>query len=197
MLQTNNLLSNILHHSTCAACGHLWMMKTTIACMVWQRTSKLVLARNCRGEAVVLAWIVLVCSGNECDKWRNSFNFKLCSSMVRFSFLVYNRYLVLKSWWSTNYVTDWWEEFVYLRGRSPIMVNSNFYGTDAILLHPTNLQAARAANVTHAAFLFRRLVDRQQLQPVRTVLIIHQPLLPLLTGWLAMLYLYEMIWDGS
>ena len=78
---------------------------------------------------------------------------------------------MLKSWWSTNYVTDWWEEFVYLRGRSPIMVNSNFYGTDAILLHPTHLQAARAANVTHAAFLFRRLVDRQQLQPVRTVVI--------------------------
>lgn len=47
------------------------------------------------------------------------------------------------------------------------MVNSNFYGTDAILLRPTRIQAARAANVTHAAFLFRRLVDRQQLQPVR------------------------------
>lgn len=38
------------------------------------------------------------------------------------------RYLLLKSWWSTNYVTDWWEEYVYLRGRSPIMVNSNYYG---------------------------------------------------------------------
>ncbi|XP_037788959.1 carnitine O-palmitoyltransferase 1, liver isoform-like [Penaeus monodon] len=76
------------------------------------------------------------------------------------------RYLLLKSWWATNYVTDWWEEFVYLRGRSPIMVNSNFYGTDAILLRPTRIQAARAANVTHAAFLFRRLVDRQQLQPI-------------------------------
>ncbi|XP_069936378.1 carnitine O-palmitoyltransferase 1, liver isoform isoform X1 [Cherax quadricarinatus] len=76
------------------------------------------------------------------------------------------RYLVLKSWWASNYVTDWWEEFVYLRGRSPIMVNSNFYGTDAILLHPTQIQAARAANVTHAAFLFRRLIDNQQLKPI-------------------------------
>ncbi|KAK7080790.1 Carnitine O-palmitoyltransferase 1, liver isoform [Halocaridina rubra] len=76
------------------------------------------------------------------------------------------RYLVLKSWWATNYVTDWWEEFVYLRGRSPLMVNSNFYGTDAILLHPTHLQAARAGNVAHAAFLFRRLIERQQLQPI-------------------------------
>lgn len=25
-------------------------------------------------------------------------------------------------------VSDWWEEYVYLRGRSPIMVNSNYYG---------------------------------------------------------------------
>ena len=25
-------------------------------------------------------------------------------------------------------VTDWWEQYVYLRGRSPIMINSNFYG---------------------------------------------------------------------
>lgn len=24
-------------------------------------------------------------------------------------------------------VSDWWEEYIYLRGRSPIMVNSNFY----------------------------------------------------------------------
>uniref|UniRef100_A0A673ABX4 Carnitine O-palmitoyltransferase 1, muscle isoform n=1 Tax=Sphaeramia orbicularis TaxID=375764 RepID=A0A673ABX4_9TELE len=37
------------------------------------------------------------------------------------------RYLVLKSWWATNYVSDWWEEYIYLRSRGPIMVNSNFY----------------------------------------------------------------------
>ncbi|XP_076050360.1 carnitine O-palmitoyltransferase whd [Oratosquilla oratoria] len=76
------------------------------------------------------------------------------------------RYLFLKSWWATNYVSDWWEEFVYLRGRSPIMVNSNFYGIDAILIHPTKIQSARAANVTHSAFLFRRCIDRQQIQPI-------------------------------
>ena len=33
------------------------------------------------------------------------------------------RYLALKSWVSANYVSDWWEEYVYLRGRSPIMVS--------------------------------------------------------------------------
>ncbi|KAL7643720.1 UNVERIFIED_CONTAM: hypothetical protein RMT77_005726 [Armadillidium vulgare] len=78
----------------------------------------------------------------------------------------FQRYLVLKSWWATNYVSDWWEEFVYLRGRSPLMVNSNFYGTDAILIHPTHLQCARAANVCHLAFIFRRLIDRQTLGPI-------------------------------
>uniref|UniRef100_A0A8C2Q343 Carnitine O-palmitoyltransferase 1, muscle isoform n=1 Tax=Cyprinus carpio TaxID=7962 RepID=A0A8C2Q343_CYPCA len=37
------------------------------------------------------------------------------------------KHLKLKSWWATNYVSDWWEEYIYLRGRDPIMVNSNFY----------------------------------------------------------------------
>uniref|UniRef100_A0A8C1HBW3 Carnitine palmitoyltransferase 1A2b n=1 Tax=Cyprinus carpio carpio TaxID=630221 RepID=A0A8C1HBW3_CYPCA len=38
------------------------------------------------------------------------------------------KYLKLKALWATNYVSDWWEEYVYLRSRSPIMVNSNYYG---------------------------------------------------------------------
>ncbi|CAI4231368.1 unnamed protein product [Auanema sp. JU1783] len=75
------------------------------------------------------------------------------------------RYLVLKSWLSTNYVTDWWEEFVYMRQRSPIMINSNYYGFDTLNEHPTTNQAARAANITWAAIQFRRLVDRQEVTP--------------------------------
>jgi carnitine O-palmitoyltransferase 1, liver isoform len=80
------------------------------------------------------------------------------------------RYLVLKSWWSSNYVSDWWEDFVYLRGRSPLMVNSNFYGIDAIMIHPTRIQAARAAVIIHACLLFRRQIERQQLEPVSEIL---------------------------
>ncbi|XP_068617663.1 carnitine O-palmitoyltransferase 1, liver isoform [Battus philenor] len=76
------------------------------------------------------------------------------------------RYLVLKSWWSSNYVSDWWEEYVYLRGRSPLMVNSNFYGTDAILLRPTKCQAARAGAIIHFCLQFRRLIERQELEPI-------------------------------
>ncbi|XP_076387298.1 carnitine O-palmitoyltransferase whd isoform X1 [Megachile rotundata] len=76
------------------------------------------------------------------------------------------RYLILKSWWATNYVSDWWEEYVYLRGRSPIMVNSNFYGIDAILMHPTKVQTARAASVIYSCLQYRRLIERQELEPI-------------------------------
>uniref|UniRef100_A0A1I7RPW4 carnitine O-palmitoyltransferase n=2 Tax=Bursaphelenchus xylophilus TaxID=6326 RepID=A0A1I7RPW4_BURXY len=75
------------------------------------------------------------------------------------------RYLVIKSYLSTNYVTDWWEEFVYLRQRSPIMVNSNYYGFDTLNDDPTHNQAARAANVTWGSLLFRRMIERQEVSP--------------------------------
>ncbi|XP_050308921.1 carnitine O-palmitoyltransferase 1, liver isoform isoform X3 [Anthonomus grandis grandis] len=76
------------------------------------------------------------------------------------------RYLLLKSWWATNYVSDWWEEYVYLRGRYPLMINSNFYGIDAIMLHPTTNQAARAGSIINSLLMFRRLLDRQELDPI-------------------------------
>jgi carnitine O-palmitoyltransferase 1 len=69
--------------------------------------------------------------------------------------------------WSTNYVSDWWEEYVYLRGRSPLMVNSNFYCIDMLKEPMTKNQAARAASLIYAALLFRRELDRQELEPVR------------------------------
>jgi len=76
------------------------------------------------------------------------------------------RYLYLKRMWSTNYVSDWWEEYVYLRGRSPIMVNSNFYGIDTLFKHPTRIQAARAATVIYETLLFRRAIERHELEPI-------------------------------
>ena len=42
------------------------------------------------------------------------------------------RYLWLKWIWSDNYVSDWWEEYVYLSSRTPLMINSNYYGLDCI-----------------------------------------------------------------
>ncbi|XP_048829423.1 carnitine O-palmitoyltransferase 1, liver isoform isoform X1 [Brienomyrus brachyistius] len=75
-------------------------------------------------------------------------------------------YLKLKSWWASNYVSDWWEEYIYLRGRGPIMVNSNYYAMDFLYVFPTNLQAARAGNSIHAIMLYRRKLDRAQIKPI-------------------------------
>ncbi|XP_033823336.1 carnitine O-palmitoyltransferase 1, liver isoform isoform X2 [Periophthalmus magnuspinnatus] len=75
-------------------------------------------------------------------------------------------YLKLKSWWASNYVSDWWEEYIYLRGRSPIMVNSNYYAMDFLYVFPTSIQAARAGNAIHAIMLYRRKLDRAQIKPL-------------------------------
>ncbi|XP_072495481.1 carnitine O-palmitoyltransferase 1, liver isoform [Notamacropus eugenii] len=75
-------------------------------------------------------------------------------------------YLKLKSWWATNYVSDWWEEYVYLRGRGPIMVNSNYYAMDLLYVLPTNIQAARAGNGIHSILLYRRKLDREEIKPI-------------------------------
>lgn len=75
-------------------------------------------------------------------------------------------YLRLKYLMSTNYVSDWWEEYVYLRSRQSLMVNSNYYGIDALLVCPTNKQTSRAANLVYASMMFRRLIDRQELKPL-------------------------------
>ncbi|XP_063156976.1 palmitoyl thioesterase CPT1C isoform X1 [Candoia aspera] len=74
-------------------------------------------------------------------------------------------YLTLKSWWATNYVSDWWEEYVYLRGRSPLMVNSNYYGMDFLYVIPTPIQAARAGNLVYAMLLYRRKLVREEMKP--------------------------------
>lgn len=75
-------------------------------------------------------------------------------------------YLKLKSWWATNYVSDWWEEYIYLRGRGPLMVNSNYYAMDLLYVVPTHIQAARAGNAIHAILLYRRKLDREELKPI-------------------------------
>ncbi|XP_068116468.1 carnitine O-palmitoyltransferase 1, liver isoform isoform X2 [Hyperolius riggenbachi] len=75
-------------------------------------------------------------------------------------------YLKLKSWWATNYVSDWWEEYIYLRGRGPIMVNSNYYAMDYLYILPSHIQAARAGNAIHAILLYRRKLDREEIKPL-------------------------------
>ncbi|XP_049642140.1 carnitine O-palmitoyltransferase 1, brain isoform isoform X2 [Suncus etruscus] len=84
------------------------------------------------------------------------------------------RYLRLKAWWASNYVSDWWEEFVYLRSRNSLMVNSNYYLMDFLYVTPTPLQAARAGNAVHALLLYRHQLNRQEILP--TLLLGMRPL---------------------
>ncbi|EDO28929.1 predicted protein, partial [Nematostella vectensis] len=70
------------------------------------------------------------------------------------------RYLVLKSWWSSNWVSDWWEQYVYLSSRAPLLINSNYYGVDSIN-HPTKLQSARAANMIFALIYYRKQIMKE------------------------------------
>ncbi|XP_023854081.1 carnitine O-palmitoyltransferase 1, liver isoform-like isoform X4 [Salvelinus sp. IW2-2015] len=75
------------------------------------------------------------------------------------------RYLKLKALWATNYVSDWWEEYIYLRGRGPIMFNNNYYVMDFLYVTPTPIQAARADSTVTALLLYRRKVNSEQLKP--------------------------------
>lgn len=75
-------------------------------------------------------------------------------------------YLQLKSWVAPNYVTDWWEKYVYLRGRSPIAINSNFYVLDQGREHPTTVPEARAAVLVHSIMGYRRRLEREDIPPI-------------------------------
>lgn len=75
------------------------------------------------------------------------------------------RYLCLKSWISDNYVTDWWEKYVYLMGRDSIMINSNYYACDSRNFCTTHVQVARAANIIDKFLVFKRDLDLETLEP--------------------------------
>lgn len=79
----------------------------------------------------------------------------------------FQRYLLLKSLWAPNYVSDWWEQFVYLRSRCPLMINSNYYGVGTLYAPVTNVQSARAANMIYACFRYRKCIEKHRMSPLK------------------------------
>ncbi|DAZ96242.1 TPA: hypothetical protein N0F65_012545 [Lagenidium giganteum] len=77
-------------------------------------------------------------------------------------------YLVLKSWWSSNFVTDWWERYVYLKGRTSLMINSNYYALPGRNLEfsMSRNQLAVAAVFVRNFMVFKQELDREQLPPM-------------------------------
>lgn len=76
------------------------------------------------------------------------------------------RYLQLKSWFAPNYHTDWWEKYVYLKGRSSIAINSNYYVLDSGRHSPTPFQEARAAVLIYSIMLYCQRLSEERIPPV-------------------------------
>ncbi|KAK3094953.1 hypothetical protein FSP39_008296 [Pinctada imbricata] len=74
--------------------------------------------------------------------------------------------LVFKSWWSPNYVTDW-EKYVYLMGRTPTPINSNYYIMDQEHFRPSTHQTARTSSAISQFLKFKQLCDHETLEPLR------------------------------
>ncbi|XP_054721147.1 carnitine O-palmitoyltransferase 1, liver isoform-like [Uloborus diversus] len=74
--------------------------------------------------------------------------------------------LYLKSWFCQNYVSDWWEKYAYLMSRGPLPNNSNYYCCDQCYWIPTNKPVSRAASLIYNILVFKRLIDREELEPL-------------------------------
>ncbi|OQR96967.1 choline/Carnitine O-acyltransferase [Achlya hypogyna] len=77
-----------------------------------------------------------------------------------------HKYLVLKSWVADNYITDWWEKYVYLKGRTSLMINSNYYVLPPREYIPSRIPVARAAGLLRQLLVFKQNLDREQLPPL-------------------------------
>jgi hypothetical protein len=72
---------------------------------------------------------------------------------------------------SRNWLSDWWEEFAYLRNRLPLPTYANFFCTDSgsNLHEPSHEtdQVKRVASLINAAMDFKHRVDSNTLLPLR------------------------------
>ena len=73
--------------------------------------------------------------------------------------------LMFKSWVAGNYVSDWWEKYVYLRSRAPLLINSNYYGLGYAYHVPSRVQTARASMIAHYFAHFKVLLESERLAP--------------------------------
>ncbi|XP_059141447.1 carnitine O-palmitoyltransferase 1, liver isoform-like [Physella acuta] len=76
------------------------------------------------------------------------------------------RALVLRSWWAPHYVSDWWEKYIYLMGRSSLAINSNYYIMDQSYWTPTDRLCARAAGVVYQLLRARDMILTEELDPL-------------------------------
>jgi hypothetical protein len=76
------------------------------------------------------------------------------------------RLWIKRLFFSSNYVSDWWESYVYLRNREPLPVSNNFYAMDSGRATPTSVQPARAAFLTHLLLKYSSNLEHETIAPV-------------------------------
>lgn len=76
------------------------------------------------------------------------------------------RLLILKSWLSQNYVSDWWVKYVYLMNRWPLANKCNYYIMDQSYWRATDKPVSRAASLVANLLRFKTLIDREELPPL-------------------------------
>eukprot|EP00127_Corallochytrium_limacisporum_P001252 Clim_evm22s47 gene=Clim_evmTU22s47 len=74
-------------------------------------------------------------------------------------------FLSLRGWWKSNWLTDWWVDYVYLHGRTSLMINSNYYGMGSAFSVTTPVQTAKTASLIHTLMRWKRQIDRETLEP--------------------------------
>jgi hypothetical protein len=74
--------------------------------------------------------------------------------------------LTLKSWLWSHATTDWWETYVYLKGRSTLCINSNYYVLDSGNWRPTRHQCARAGVLLYHMALFNDRLNNDEVRPI-------------------------------
>lgn len=64
------------------------------------------------------------------------------------------------------YNAEWWEKYVYLRSRTPLMINSNYYVLDSGRWNPSQVQVARAAVLLRGILRYKRMLEDEQIEPI-------------------------------
>jgi carnitine O-palmitoyltransferase 1 len=74
--------------------------------------------------------------------------------------------LRLKWFVSQNYISDWWLDFVYLRSRESLPINSNWYGISFADYAPTQSQTVRAAVAAYLLVRTKLQLDKETFEPL-------------------------------
>jgi carnitine O-palmitoyltransferase 1 len=61
--------------------------------------------------------------------------------------------LCLRAFRNRNWINEWWLDYIYLKQRTPICVNSNYYAIGGKVI-PTTFQLDRAAMLIHSCAMF-------------------------------------------